>query len=168
MGRADGTGSGMFPCPVQPPLLRPSLTSDTSVRGHSVKRTITAAVLLAALAALSACSSSDDNTDAAPTARTASPSVDSSAAEKETGLPPEPTGEARDKVLAVLFDINPVLVADEEAAIDNARHQCAAINSGAEGLERSAQERFSTSAHEVTEDEAKHINSGLVRFCRTA
>ncbi|MFE1027781.1 hypothetical protein ACFW5I_24960 [Streptomyces sp. NPDC058818] len=135
--------------------------------------TVTAAVLLAALAALSACSSSDDGdkddtTHTAPTTKAASPGVDNSAAEKKAGIPPEPTGAARDNVLAVLFDVNPVLVADEEDAIDNARNQCAAINGGAERLEWSAQQRFSSSAHEVTEDEAKHINIGLAEFCKTA
>ncbi|MFB6549656.1 hypothetical protein [Streptomyces sp. NPDC056405] len=133
-----------------------------------MKRTATAAVLLAALAALSACGSSDDSTDAAPTTKAASPSVDYSAAEKKAGIPPEPTGKARDNVLAVLFDVNPALVADEDDAIDNARNQCAAINGGAERLEWSAQQRFTSSAHEVTEDEAKHINIGLAEFCKTA
>ncbi|MFE0804255.1 hypothetical protein [Streptomyces sp. NPDC058812] len=133
-----------------------------------MKRTVTAAVLLAALAALSACSGGDDSDNTAPTTKTASPGVDYSAAEEKAGIPPEPTGEARDNLLAVLFDVNPALVADEEDAIDNARNQCAAINGGAERLEGSAQQRFSSSAHEVTEDEAKHINIGLAEFCKTA
>ncbi|MFJ8145716.1 hypothetical protein ACIQ8D_32425 [Streptomyces sp. NPDC096094] len=133
-----------------------------------MKRTATAAVLLAALAALSACGSGDDSTDAAPTTRAASPNVDYPAAEKKAGIPPEPTGKARDNVLAVLFDVNPALVADEDDAIDNARNQCAAINGGAERLEWSAQQRFTSSTHEVTEDEAKHINIGLAEFCKTA
>ncbi|MFG2682120.1 hypothetical protein [Streptomyces sp. NPDC048392] len=133
-----------------------------------MKRTTTAAVLVAALAALSACSNDDDSADAAPATKAASPSVDHSAAEKKAGIPPEPAGEARDNVLAVLFDVNPVLAADEEDAIDNARNQCAAINAGAERLEQSAQQRFSSSSHEVTEDEAKHINTGLAQFCKTA
>ncbi|GGQ19342.1 hypothetical protein ACFFKE_31715 [Streptomyces mutabilis] len=132
-----------------------------------MKRTTTAAVLVAALAALSACSS-DDSTDAAPAAEAASPSIDHSAVGEKAGIPPAPTGAARDNVLAVLFDVNPALVADEEDAIDNARNQCAAINGEAERLEWSAQQRFSSDAHQVTADEAKHINIGLAEFCKTA
>ncbi|MFE1070984.1 hypothetical protein ACFW5W_07110 [Streptomyces sp. NPDC058783] len=131
-----------------------------------MKRTATAAVLLAALATLSACSSdSDDTTDAAPSA---SPSVDYSAAEKKAGIPPEPTGADRDKLLAALRDVDPALVADEADAIDNARNQCAAINGGAQKLDYLASQRFSGGDVEVTEEQGGHINTAIGEFCKTA
>ncbi|MGW2130443.1 hypothetical protein [Streptomyces coelicoflavus] len=131
-----------------------------------MKRTATAAVLLAALAALSACSSdSDDSTDAAPST---SPSADYSAAEEKAGIPPEPTGDARTELLAALFDVDPKLVTDEADAIDNARNQCAAINGGADRLDYLASQRFSGGDVEVTEEQGKHINTALTEFCKTA
>ncbi|MFK0069742.1 hypothetical protein [Streptomyces sp. NPDC091046] len=131
-----------------------------------MKRTATAAVLLAALATLSACSSdSDDSTDAAPST---SPSVDYSAAEKKAGIPPEPTGADRDALLAALRDVDPALVADEADAIDNARNQCASINGGADRLDWLASQRFSGGDVEVTEEQGKHINTAIGDFCKTA
>ncbi|MGC0427625.1 hypothetical protein RKD32_003980 [Streptomyces sp. SAI-195] len=132
-----------------------------------MKRTA-AVVLLAALATLTACSSdSDDSTDAAPS-KSASPSVDYSAAEKKAGIPPEPTGADRDALLAALRDVDPALVTDEADAIDNARNQCAAINGGAQKLDYLASQRFSGGDVEVTEEQGKHINTAIGDFCKTA
>ncbi|MEU1082323.1 hypothetical protein ABZ368_19240 [Streptomyces sp. NPDC005908] len=137
--------------------------------GPHVKRTATAAVLLAALATLTACSSSDDSsTDAKPAATSASPSADYSAAERAAGIPPEPTGADRDALLAALRDVDPALVADEDDAIDNARNQCAAINRKADRLDYFASQRFSNGDVEVTEEQGKHINVAIGEFCKTA
>lgn len=136
-----------------------------------MKRTA-AAVLLAALATLTACSSSDDSSDSKPDAKPAASSTpDKGAAEeaaKSVGLPPEPTGKVRADLLAALATVDPKLTADEDDAVDNARNQCMAINGGAERLDWTAQQRFSSSAHQVTEPEAKEINTALTEFCKTA
>ncbi|MFF8574014.1 hypothetical protein ACQPXT_01350 [Streptomyces sp. CA-100214] len=136
-----------------------------------MKRTATAAVLLAALAALTACSSdssSDDDQAADKPKPTASASADYSAAEKSLGIPPEPTGAERDALLAALRDVDPALVADEEDAIDNARNQCRSINDGGDRLDYFAAQRFSGGSVEVTEEQGKHINIAISDFCKTA
>ncbi|MFE7444507.1 hypothetical protein ACFU7X_29120 [Streptomyces chartreusis] len=132
---------------------------------------ITAAVLLAALATLTACSSDSDDSKAGSKPAASSSTSEKGAAEdaaKSVGLPPEPSGKTRDALLAALLDVNPALIADEDDAIDAARNQCMAINGKAERLEWSAQQRFSSSGHQVTEPEAKHINTALTEFCKTA
>ncbi|MGP4084165.1 hypothetical protein [Streptomyces sp. KR55] len=125
---------------------------------------ITIAAITAALTiALVGCSS-DDSSDKADSAKSSAPAAtntaDNNAAEEAAGIPAEPTGKARDGLLAVLFDVNPALVADEDKAIDNARNQCSTINGGG-NADASAQARFSTSEHEVTQAEAQAINAAL-------
>ncbi|WP_246040774.1 hypothetical protein [Streptomyces cadmiisoli] len=139
---------------------------------HTLKRTITVAVLLAALATLTACTSSDDSSDSRTNTRPPASSTPTKEATEEAapsvGLPPEPTGKVRDGLLAALFDINPALITDEDGAVDNARNQCMAINGGAQELDRTAQQRFSSGEHAVTAAEAKQINIALSDFCKTA
>ncbi|MFF9704106.1 hypothetical protein ACF1FE_23445 [Streptomyces griseofuscus] len=132
-------------------------------------RATAALAAVAALAALTACSSSDD--DAAPkktTTPAVSQSADTSAAEHSAGIPPEPTGQARENLLTALRRINPDLIADEGKAIDNSRNQCSAINGASPKVDWSAQQRFGTSSHEVSDAEAKQINAALATFCKTA
>ncbi|MFF8095699.1 hypothetical protein [Streptomyces sp. NPDC016675] len=133
-----------------------------------MKRTATAAVLLAALAALTACTSADDDQAVNKPTVTASPSADYSDAEKSLGIPPEPTGAERDALLAALRDVDPALITDEEDAIDNARNQCRSINGGGDRLDWLASQRFSGGAVEVTEEQGGHINTAIGDFCKTA
>ncbi|MFD0067256.1 hypothetical protein [Streptomyces sp. NPDC056690] len=135
-----------------------------------MKRTTAATVLtaLALGAALTACSSSDDAAPKTP-AKSSAPAKDMADAEAAAGIPPKPTGQARADLLAALRKISPALAADEAKAIDNARNQCMAINGKAQRLTWSAQQRFGTSAHEVSEAEAKQINDTLTAMlCKTA
>ncbi|MFF5142539.1 hypothetical protein ACFY6U_22890 [Streptomyces sp. NPDC013157] len=126
---------------------------------------------VAALAALTACSSTDDDASKKSTPTTAPESVsasDAAAALHNAGIPAKPTGQARADLLAALRKISPALVADEDDAIDNSRNQCSAINGKAAKLDWSAQQRFGTTSHEVSEAEAKQINTALATFCKTA
>ncbi|WP_405955801.1 hypothetical protein [Streptomyces phaeochromogenes] len=127
---------------------------------------------VATLAALTACSSSDDDATAKKSTPSAAPesvsASDAAAALHHAGIPAKPTGQARTDLLAALRKISPALVADEDDAIDNSRNQCSAINGKAGKLDWSAQQRFGTSSHEVSDAEAKQINAALTTFCKTA
>ncbi|WP_031010675.1 hypothetical protein [Streptomyces sp. NRRL F-5727] len=126
----------------------------------------TVAATAAALLALTACSSTDAPADTKPSATaTATASVDT----RPAGIPPEPQGAEREALLGALRTINPALVEDPDKAIDRARNQCSAINGGGDNVDSLAQQRFSTSSHEVTAVEAKAINATLgATFCKTA
>ncbi|MFE2043224.1 hypothetical protein ACFXAZ_20305 [Streptomyces sp. NPDC059477] len=127
---------------------------------------------VAALAALTACSSSNDDASAKKSAPPAAPesvsASDAAAALHDAGIPAEPTGQTRAALLAALRKVSPDLVADEDKAIDNSRNQCSAINGGSAKVDWAAQQRFGTSSHEVSEAEAKQINTALATFCKTA
>ncbi|MGW3724156.1 hypothetical protein [Streptomyces sp. NPDC000851] len=121
----------------------------------------TAAAITALLAVTLVGCSSDDSGDAAKNdTPTATKTADNSDAEKAAGIPPEPDAATRTALIDVLKAINPALVADEDKAIDNARNQCSTISGGG-NADASAQARFSTPEHEVTEAEAKAINAAL-------
>ncbi|WP_405962269.1 hypothetical protein OG713_02670 [Streptomyces sp. NBC_00723] len=131
----------------------------------------TIAVITAALAfTLAGCSSdkadsAKSSTPAATAATAATAGADISAAEKAAGIPPEPDSAQRAVLLAGLQAIDPWLVGDEDEAIDNARNQCSTISGGG-NADATAKSRFSTPAHEVTDDEAKAINRVLkVALC---
>lgn len=126
----------------------------------------TIAVITAALAfTLAGCSSSDKAEGAKSSTPAATASADISAAEKTAGIPPEPDSAQRAVLLAGLKAIDPWLVGDEDEAIDNARNQCSTISGGG-NADATAKSRFSTPAHEVTDDEAKAINRVLkVAIC---
>lgn len=131
-----------------------------------------AAIALAAVVAavtLTACSSSDQPT-AAPSTPPATPTATGSttAPPPGSGIPPEPTGKARADLLAALRGVHPALVADEDKAIDRARNQCPAVTNKEPKADWLAQQRFSSSEHEVTDAEAKEINAVLGEFCATA
>lgn len=128
------------------------------------------AVAVTLTAALAGCSSSDD-TDAKPTPKpTASsePSVDMSAAAKSAGIPPEPTGAKRAKLLRALGAANPDIVKYEDKAIDAARNQCQSINGGGQRLDWSASQRFTYKDVTTTETQGKQINDALkgLGFCK--
>jgi ABC-type Fe3+-hydroxamate transport system substrate-binding protein len=116
----------------------------------------TAALAAAALLALTACSSSDDATAAS----SSTPSSVTSSIEAAAGLPAAPDAATRVAILAALKTIDPSLVTDEDKAVDSARNQCSTITGGGNAT-ASAQARFSTSDHQVTEAEAQAINTTL-------
>lgn len=117
---------------------------------------ITTAAITAALAfTLTACSS-----DSEPSEPKASSTADHSSAEAAAGIPAEPAGAKRQALIAALRAVTPALVTDEAEAIDNARNQCSTIAGGG-NAELTAKARFSTSDHEVTDAEAKAINTAL-------
>ncbi|MFG3037793.1 hypothetical protein ACGFYZ_12875 [Streptomyces sp. NPDC048330] len=123
----------------------------------------TVAATAAALLTLTACSSSTDTP--ADTKPSATASVDT----RPAGIPPKPEGAEREALLGALRTINPALAEDPDKAIDNARNQCSAINGNADNPDNLAQQRFSTSSHEVSAVEAKAINATLgATFCKTA
>ncbi|MGW0926061.1 hypothetical protein ACWD3J_44600 [Streptomyces sp. NPDC002755] len=126
----------------------------------------TIAVITAVLAfTLAGCSSSDKSDSAKSSTPAATASADISAAEKAAGIPPEPDSAQRAALLAGLQAIDPWLVGDEDEAVDNARNQCSTISGGG-NADATAKSRFSTPAHEVTDDEAKAINRMLkLAFC---
>jgi hypothetical protein len=134
-------------------------------------RTITAALLTAATLALTACSSSSDDGAKAtkPSHKpTATPSMDTGAAQKAAGIPPEPTVAKRAELLRALAAANPDIVKYEDKAVDAARNQCSAINGGAQRLDWLAAQRFTYKDVTTSEAQGKQINQALkgLGFCK--
>lgn len=130
---------------------------------------ITTAAITAALAiTLVGCSSSDDTDADSKATPSAEPSVNISAAEKAAGIPPEPTGAARENLLKALAAVNPAIVTHEDKAIDAARNQCSAINSGSNKADWAASQRFTYKDVTTTEAQGKQINDALKAsgFCK--
>ncbi|TXS36810.1 hypothetical protein [Streptomyces sp. OR43] len=131
-------------------------------------RTTTAAIAAALAFAVVGCSSdskADATRSSAPEASSSAEDsdtgADDSGATKDSGLPPEPTGAARDAVLAAVRDVNGNLTHDEDKAIDAARNQCAALDGGAANTDHTAAQRFSYDGITLTDDDGSHINIGL-------
>ncbi|MCX4977827.1 hypothetical protein [Streptomyces sp. NBC_00620] len=136
---------------------------------------ITIATVTAALAvALVGCSSdeSGDETsdDAAKTTASATASEvtpdQPSATVTAVGIPPVPTGADREVLLRALAAANPDTVKYEDKAIDAARNQCSAVESGkADWL---ASQRFTYKDVTTTEAQGKQINAALegLGFCK--
>ncbi|MFE3762283.1 hypothetical protein ACFXPI_11020 [Streptomyces sp. NPDC059104] len=121
------------------------------------------ALAAAGLLALTGCSSdttSKPKPDAAPASSPASttPSVSPSSARKAAGLPDDPAGPARTGYLAALKVIHPSLVTDEDKAVN----QCSSLTG--KDPNASAESRFSTSQHQVTQPEAVAINAAVKGF----
>jgi len=125
-----------------------------------MRKTTISLIATATLAlALTACGSSDEPASEKPAApTTAVPSATKSST--PGGLPAKPEGAERTALLAALKAVNPVLVADEDKAISNARNQCSTITGGGDA-QSTAKERFSTTEHQVTDTEAIAINAAL-------
>lgn len=150
-------------------------------------RTTAAALCAAALLALTACSSDSGDDKAADTTPTtakptspapapstsstpstpSTPSTDQSSAAQAAGIPPEPIGAVRVRLLRALAAANPDIVRYEDKAVDAARNQCGAINGGAQRLDRSASQRFTYKDVTTTETQGKQINQALedLGFC---
>lgn len=128
-------------------------------------RTTTAAVVAILAVTVVGCSSdkgSDSEADATrSTAPAASSAADSSGADENAGMPPEPTGAERDAVLAAIHDVNGELTHDEDKAIDAARNQCASLDGGGTNPDHSAAQRFSYDGVTLTDEDGSHINFGL-------
>jgi hypothetical protein len=136
-----------------------------------IRTAAAAAVILTT--ALTACSSNDDTADAASsttpkTSATHTPDPGYSEAMKAAGIPPEPTGADRTKLLNALAAVNPDVVKYEGKAIDAARNQCSAINKGGQRLDWSASQRFTYKDVTTTEAQGKKINQALKDsgFCK--
>lgn len=118
-----------------------------------------AAVLLAAAAllALTACSAEEkDVTKPAPTE-----SVDHAAIEKAAGIPPAPTGDARDAYLDAIAAVDPRIVEDEEKAIDAGRNQCSSLAGGGKKPDWAAAQRFGNDSRPLTDAQGKALNAAL-------
>lgn len=141
---------------------------------------ITTAAVVAVLAFTAVGCGSDGDGDgeagangAAGTVRSSAPASPSAAADgaggaepgasasEGSGLPPEPSGAARDAVLAVVRDVHGGLVRDEDKAIDAARNQCSTLDGGGKDADHSAAQRFSYDGVKLTDDDGKHLNYGL-------
>jgi len=87
--------------------------------------------------------------------------ADREAAAKAAGIPPEPTGADRKKLIATLAAVAPDVVRYEDKAVDAARNQCSAINGGAKRLAWSASQRFTYKDVTTTEAQGAKINAAL-------
>lgn len=124
-------------------------------------RTGILAASAAVLLTLTACGSDDEGDSSAPPTKTTEPSADMSEALEDAGIPAEPEGAKREALLAALKVIDPALVADEEKAIDAARNQCSSLNGGADNVDSSAAQRFSTGDLQLDEAQGRLINAAL-------
>ncbi|MGW5673951.1 hypothetical protein ACWEV4_02465 [Streptomyces sp. NPDC003860] len=138
------------------------------------RSTATALTALALAATLSACSSDDDDsakksTPSTPTAAASASASNTADTQRSSGIPPKPTGPERAALLAAIKAVAPDAAAHEEKAIDAARNQCQAINSGGAKLDWSASQRFSYKDVTTTEAQGKAINQALKAsgFCNT-
>jgi hypothetical protein len=133
-------------------------------------RTTIVGITAALAVTLVGCSNSDDSkTDSAPKAtKSSEPSIDVSAAAKAAGIPPKPTGAKRAQLLRALAAANPDIVKYEDKAIDAARNQCSAINSGSAKADWSASQRFTYKDVTTSEAQGKQINEALkgLGFCK--
>ncbi|MFF9374802.1 hypothetical protein ACF1BB_09715 [Streptomyces griseoluteus] len=135
-------------------------------------RTVTAALLAAAVLALTGCSGTDTAADRTnpktPEATVTGTATPDRGAAGEAGIPPEPTGATREMLLRALAAANPAIVRYEDKAIDAARNQCSAINGGAGKLDWSASMRFSYKDVTTSEAQGKQINEALKTggFCK--
>jgi hypothetical protein len=141
-------------------------------------RSAIAAITTALTITLVGCSGSSSNStnspkpkDPAPTAP--APSVSSTPDKgddaKTAGIPPEPNEGDRVTLLRALAAANPDIVKYEDKAIDAARNQCSAINSGSDKADWAASQRFTYKDVTTTEAQGKQINEALVGlgFCKT-
>ncbi|MFE0348421.1 hypothetical protein [Streptomyces griseoluteus] len=135
-------------------------------------RTVTAALLAAAVLALTGCSGTDTAADKTnpktPKATVTATATPDRGAAEEAAIPPEPTGATREMLLRALAAANPAIVKYEDKAIDAARNQCSAINGGAGRLDWSASMRFSYKDVTTSEAQGRQINEALKNggFCK--
>ncbi|MCI3240277.1 hypothetical protein [Streptomyces spinosisporus] len=94
--------------------------------------------------------------------------ADRKAAQKAAGIPPEPTGADRRRLLATLAAVAPDVVRYEDKAVEAARNQCSAINGGSHRLNWVASQRFTYKDVTTSEAQGAKINGALKRsgFCK--
>ncbi|MBV2355468.1 hypothetical protein KUM39_14005 [Streptomyces sp. J2-1] len=114
-------------------------------------------------AAASAASSTPDN--ARPADGKAAPGH---SAAKAAGIPPEPSGPKRARLLHDLSAVSPNIVKYEDKAVAAARNQCSSINGGGARLDHTAAQRFSYKDVKTTEAQGRQINQALRSsgFCK--
>ena len=97
----------------------------------------------------------------------ASTTADRNDALKAAGIPPEPTGTARQALLDALAAVNPDVVRYEDKAIDASRNQCSAFGEGVQRPDWLASQRFTYKDVTTSEAQGKEINAALKRlgFC---
>ncbi|MFC9729752.1 hypothetical protein ACFWGM_10775 [Streptomyces roseolus] len=101
-------------------------------------------------------------------APTAPPTADIGADAGKAGLSPEPTGARQGGRPRGHPRHQSGLIHDEEKAVDAARDQCAALDGGGAGSDRSAAQRFSYDGVTLTDDDGGHLDTGLRRALRPA
>lgn len=130
------------------------------------------AATIAVLAFTTACTgSSTDQSDSKPKASASEQELtqeqkdDALAA---AGIPEEPTGADRQKLLDALAAVVPDVVKYEDKAVDAARNQCSAINGGGSKLDFLAAQRFTYKDVTTTETQGAEINEALKTsgFCK--
>lgn len=137
-------------------------------------RTTTTLLSAALLLALTGCSSGEtDETAAKPAATKTSKMPELTPEQKASvraaaGIPEEPTGPERTKLLAALAAVAPDAAKYEEKAISAAQNQCSAINGGANRLDWLASQRFTYKDVTTTEAQGKELNQVLrdSKFCQ--
>ncbi|MFF3733059.1 hypothetical protein ACFYXM_22765 [Streptomyces sp. NPDC002476] len=117
------------------------------------------ATTAAALLALTACSTGE--ADVNKPAPVPTKTVDHAAAEKAAGIPPAPTGDARDAYLAAIKAVDPRIVEDEEKAIDAGRNQCSSLAKPNGKEDWLAAQRFGNDARPLRDEQGKALNEAL-------
>ncbi|MFF4672300.1 hypothetical protein ACFY1C_20985 [Streptomyces sp. NPDC001279] len=116
------------------------------------------ATTAAALLALTACSTGEADVKPLPVP---TKTVDHAAAEKAAGIPPEPTGDARDAYLDAIAAVDPQIIVDEQKAIDAGRNQCSSLAKPNGKIDWLAAQRFGNDAHPLTDAQGKALNAAL-------
>ncbi|MFD3455818.1 hypothetical protein ACFWVC_27025 [Streptomyces sp. NPDC058691] len=136
---------------------------DPGIRTHIATTTL---LLAATAATLTGCSTAEGTKATAPSEPTLS-QADRDKALADAGIPPVAAGARRAALLAALQAVNPGIVKDPDKAIDAARNQYSAINSGSDRADWAAGQRFTYQGNEVPEAQGKAINEALkaLKFC---
>ncbi|WP_234485286.1 hypothetical protein [Streptomyces sp. MBT97] len=151
--------------------------TNTPPPGEIMRIRHTAAATIAMLACtLTACTSTDsssDTTAAKPKATASKTTEEVTQKQKDdalaaAGIPKEPTGADRQKLLGTLAAVAPDVVRYEDKAIDAARNQCSSINGGGQKLDWAASQRFSYKDVATSEAQGAKINAALKKsgFCK--
>ncbi|MFJ9208622.1 hypothetical protein [Streptomyces sp. NPDC102264] len=134
---------------------------------RTIRTSAAAAIGALLITGLVACNPQEPPVDpqSADKPKATAPDTDTDAADSVSGLPPEPTGADRERLLRALAAANPDTVKYEDKAIGAARNQCSAVDSPkADWL---ASQRFTYKDVTTTEAQGKTINTALkdLGFC---
>ncbi|MET8037766.1 hypothetical protein [Streptomyces sp. NPDC005345] len=116
---------------------------------------------------------SSGTTDSKPSAKAPSSAPELTQKQRDdalanAGIPKEPTGADRKRLLDALAGAAPDVVRYEDKAVDAARNQCSAINGEAQRLDWSASQRFTYKDVTTSEVQGARINAALkaTGFCK--